>query len=99
MCLALPLPPPAAAAAADADADDEKERKRARHEPPPAPSASSVSSDDGSSGALKRALSEAEASEVAAAWAFPEGSKAVVCSLPSGDGGSSVDILGKHMAR
>ena len=43
--------------------------------------------------------SEAEASEVAAAWAFHEGSKAVVCSLPSGDGGSSVDILGKHMAR
>jgi hypothetical protein len=61
--------------------------------------ANAVSSDDGSSGALKRALSEEEAIEVAAAWEYPEESEDVVCSLPMGDGESSVDILGKHMAR
>ena len=54
---------------------------------------------DGSSGDLKRALTPSEAAEVGAAWAFPEGSEAIVCSLPAGVGGSSVDILGKHMAR
>jgi len=54
---------------------------------------------DGSAGALKRPLTASEAAEVAAAWAYPEGSEAVVCSLPAGAGGSTVDILGKHMAR
>ena len=54
---------------------------------------------DGSAGALKRPLTAGEASEIAAAWAYPEGSEKVVCSLPAGAGGSTVDILGKHMAR
>ena len=54
---------------------------------------------DGSSGALKRPLTTPENAKVAAAWNYREGSETKVCSLPAGAGGSTVDILGKHMAR
>jgi hypothetical protein len=64
-----------------------------------AAAAAAAAAGDGSAGELTRALTAAEAAAVAAAWAHPEGSEAVVCSLPAGAGGSSVDILGKHMAR
>jgi Ulp1 family protease len=37
--------------------------------------------------------------QVASAWSFGDGDSNVVCSLASGAGGSSVDILGKHFGR
>ena len=50
-------------------------------------------------GALRRPLTDAEQAMVAAAWNHNDESETVVCSLPAGAGGSSVDILGKHFGR
>ena len=54
---------------------------------------------DLSPGALRRPLTDAEQAMVAAAWNHNDESGTVVCSLPAGAGGSSVDILGKHFGR
>ena len=43
--------------------------------------------------------SEEEAGRVRAAWRHGDGDENVVVCLPAGIGGSSVDILGKHMGR
>ena len=48
---------------------------------------------------LRRPLTDAEQAIVAAAWNHNDESDNVVCSLPAGAGGSSVDILGKHFSR
>jgi len=54
---------------------------------------------DLSPGALRRPLTDAEQAMVADAWDHNDESVTVVCSLPAGAGGSSVDILGKHFGR
>lgn len=48
---------------------------------------------------LMRPLSKDAAKEVDRAFNYPEDSIDVVCTLKSGVGGSSVDILGRHTAR
>ena len=51
-------------------------------------------------GMLRRALSTDEQDWVESAWGgHDDSSDIVVCSLPSGAGGSRVDILGKHFGR
>ena len=55
---------------------------------------------DGSPGMLRRALSTDEQDLVESAWGgHDDSSDITVCSLPSGAGGSTVDILGKHFGR
>ena len=53
-----------------------------------------------SPGMLRRALSPDEQDRVELAWGDRDDSSVnVVCSLPSGAGGSTVNILGKHFGR
>ena len=47
----------------------------------------------------RRPLTVDENATVDAAFKYPEGSETEVCKLRAGAGGSTVPILGKHMAR